>query len=339
MKRSVLGIVLVIGLVFSLPVFAYSSTPKKVAYVINGSLGDHAFYDSGYRGLMQIKKDFGVRVRVLECKFDPSLYYPSLLTAARWADVIFVISYGFEKELKQIADRFPSKIFVNVDTDVMDPKHLLSSIVYRQEEGAFLAGVTAAITTTLTKLPGINPQKIIGAVGGDDDIVIRAFMYGYKRGAHYIDPETQVKIVYIGNWDDPAKGKAAALQLYSEGADVVFQVAALAGIGVLKAAKQVGKYAIGVDSNENGIAPGHVITSDLKEVGKSIYKVYKMIVDGTYKKGKIYSFGVKEGIIGLAIDKYTRQILPKDVVDRIVKIQKEIATGKLIIPPYKPEKK
>ena len=211
--------------------------------------------------------------------------------------------------------------------------------MYRQEEGAFLAGVTAAITTTLTKLPGINPQKIIGAVGGDDDIVIRAFMYGYKRGAHYIDPETQVKIVYIGNWDDPAKGKAAALQLYSEGADVVFQVAALAGIGVLKAAKQVGKYAIGVDSNENGIAPGHVITSDLKEVGKSMYKVYKMIMDGTYKRGKVYSFGVKEGMVGLAIDKYTRQILPKDVIDRIVKIQKEIATGKLIIPPYKPEKK
>ncbi|MCD6420640.1 MAG: BMP family ABC transporter substrate-binding protein, partial [Synergistetes bacterium] len=119
MKRSMLGIVLVIGLVFSLSVFAYSAPPKKVAYVINGSLGDHAFYDSGYRGLVQIKKDFGVKIRVLECKFDPSLYYPSLLTAARWADVIFVISYGFEKELKQIADRFPSKIFVNVDTDVM----------------------------------------------------------------------------------------------------------------------------------------------------------------------------------------------------------------------------
>jgi len=328
-------IVMTLLLVGSLAVFA--AAPKKIAYVINGSLGDHAFYDSGYAGLMQINKDFGVKVKVLECKFDPSLYYPSLLTAARWADVIFVISYGFEKELAQIADRFPKKIFVNVDTNVRDPKNLISSIVFKQEEGAFLAGATAAITTTLTKLPGINPQKIIGAVGGDDDIVIKAFMYGYKKGAHYIDPAAKVKIIYIGNWDDPAKGKQAALQLYAQGADVVFQVAALAGIGVLKAANEVGKYAIGVDSNENSIAPGHVITSDLKEVGKSMYKIYKMILAGTFKKGHLYSFGVKEGMVGLAIDDYTKKILPKGVIDRIKGLQQSIADGKIKIEPYKAE--
>lgn len=335
--KKLLLIVITLLLVSSM--VAFGATPKKVAYVINGSLGDHAFYDSGYAGLMQISKDFGVKVKVLECKFDPSLYYPSLMTAARWADVVFVISYGFEKELTQIADRFPKKIFVNVDTNVEDPEHLISNVVFRQEEGAFLAGVTAALTTTLTQLPGINPEKIIGAVGGDDDIVIRAFMYGYKEGAHYIDPKTKVKIVYIGNWDDPAKGKQAALQLYSQGADVVFQVAALAGIGVLKAAKEVGKYAIGVDSNENGLAPGHVITSDLKEVGKSMYKIYKMITDGTFKKGTLYSFGVKEGMVGLAIDDYTKKILPQDAIDKIVKIQESIAKDELKIAPYKPEDK
>ncbi len=334
--KKVLLFALVLVLVSS--VIAFGAGGKKVAYVINGSLGDNAFYDSGYRGLTQIEKEFGAKVKVLECKFDPSLYYPSLLTAAKWADVIFVISYGFEKELAQIADRFPKKIFVNVDTEVKDPKGLITNVVYRQEEGAFLAGVTAALTTTLTDLPGINPEKIIGAVGGDDDIVIRAFMYGYKKGAAYIDPETKVKIVYIGNWDDPAKGKQAALQLYSQGADVVFQVAALAGIGVLKAAQEVGKYAIGVDSNENGIAPGHVITSDLKEVGKSIYKIYKMILDNKLDRGATYSFGVKEGMVGLAIDKYTRQILPEEIINKIVKIQDDIAKDKLKIEPYNPEK-
>lgn len=310
--------------------------PKRVAYVINGSLGDQSFYDSGYSGIKQLEKEFGVQTRVIECNFNPSLYYPSLTTAAQWADVIFVISYGFEEELKEIAMKFPNKIWVNIDTVVQDEKGIISSIDYREEEGAFLAGAVAAMVTTMTQLPGINPQKIIGAVGGDDDIVIRSFVYGYEQGAKYIDPEVQVKVIYVGTWDDPAKGKQAALQLYAQGADVVFQIAALTGFGVLQAAQEVGKYAIGVDSNQNPLVPGHVITSDLKEVGQSIYKIFKMIMDGTFEKGKVYSFGVKEGIVGLAVDDYTKKILPPETVDKILKLQEMVANGTIVVKPYVP---
>lgn len=310
--------------------------PKKVAYVINGSLGDQSFYDSGYSGIKQLEKEFGVQTRVIECNFDPSLYYPSLTTAAQWADVIFVISYGFEEELKEIAMKFPNKIWVNIDTVVQDEKGIISSIDYREEEGAFLAGAVAAMVTTMTQLPGINPQKIIGAVGGDDDIVIRSFVHGYEQGAKYIDSEVQVRVIYVGTWDDPAKGKQAALQLYAQGADVVFQIAALTGFGVLQAAQEVGKYAIGVDSNQNPLVPGHVITSDLKEVGQSIYKIFKMIMDGTFEKGKVYSFGVKEGIVGLAVDDYTKKILPPETVDKILKLQEMVANGTIVVKPYVP---
>lgn len=309
---------------------------KRVAYVINGSLGDQSFYDSGHAGIVQLENEFGVEARVLECNFDPSLYYPSLMTAARWADVIFVISYGFEEELKEIASMFPNKIWVNIDTVVQDENGIISSVDFREEEGAFMAGVVAAMVTE-SDLPGTNPEKIIGAVGGDDDIVIRAFMYGYEQGAHFIDPEVEVKVVYAGTWDDPAKGKQAALQLYSQGADIVFQVAALTGSGVLQAAEEVGKYAIGVDSNQNGLAPGHVVTSDLKEVGKSIYSVYKMIVDGTFEKGKVYSFGVKEGMVGLAIDEYTHQILTEEMISRVVEIQQKVANGEITVQTYTPQ--
>lgn len=310
--------------------------PSRVAYVINGSLGDQSFYDSGYAGIKKLEQDFKVQTRVIECNFDPSLYYPSLVTAARWADVIFVISYGFEEELKQVAMRFSNKIWVNIDTVVQDEKGIISSVDYREEEGAFLAGVVAAMVTTMTNLPGINPEKIIGAVGGDDDIVIRSFVYGYEQGAKYVDPEVQVKVIYVGTWDDPVKGKQAALQLYAEGADVVFQIAALTGFGVLQAAKEVGKYAIGVDSNQNPLVPGHVITSDLKEVGKSIYTIFKMILDGTFERGKVYSFGVKEGMVGLSIDEYTRKILPEDVVQKIIDIQNKVASGEIKVEPYRP---
>ncbi len=329
MRKLLFVLLIVVGI-------SLLAAPKKVAYVINGSLGDQSFYDSGYAGIKQLQEDFGVQTRVIECNFDPSLYYPSLTTAAQWADVIFVISYGFEEELKEIAMKFPNKIWVNIDTVVQDEKGIISSVDYREEEGAFLAGAVAAMVTVMTQLPGINPQKIIGAVGGDDDIVIRSFVYGYEQGAKYIDPEVQVKVIYVGTWDDPAKGKQAALQLYAQGADVVFQIAALTGFGVLQAAQEVGKYAIGVDSNQNPLVPGHVITSDLKEVGKSIYKIFKMILDGTFEKGKVYSFGVKEGAVGLAIDEYTRKILPAETVEKILKLQEMIANGTITVKPYMP---
>ncbi|HEY8542585.1 MAG TPA: BMP family ABC transporter substrate-binding protein [Pseudothermotoga sp.] len=329
MRKIFLVLLIVVGI-------SILGAPKKVAYVINGSLGDQSFYDSGYAGIQQLEKDFGVQTRVIECNFDPSLYYPSLTTAAQWADVIFVISYGFEEELKEIAMKFPNKVWVNIDTVVQDEKGIISSVDYREEEGAFLAGAVAAMVTTMTQLPGINPQKIIGAVGGDDDIVIRSFVYGYEQGAKYIDPEVQIKVIYVGTWDDPAKGKQAALQLYAQGADVVFQIAALTGFGVLQAAQEVGKYAIGVDSNQNPLVPGHVITSDLKEVGKSIYRIFKMILDGTFEKGKIYSFGVKEEAVGLAVDEYTRKILPQEVVEKILKLQEMVANGTILVKPYVP---
>ncbi|GAB4308935.1 BMP family lipoprotein [Pseudothermotoga elfii] len=329
MKRVIFAAILLIS-VLTL------AAPKKVAYVINGSLGDQSFYDSGYTGIKELEERYGVQTRVVECNFDPSLYYPSLMTAAQWADVIFVISYGFEEELKEIAMKFPDKIWINIDTVVQDEKGVISSVDYREEEGAFLAGVVAAITTNMTELAGINPQKIVGAVGGDDDIVIRSFVYGYEMGARYIDPEIQVKVIYVGTWDDPSKGKQAALQLYAQGADVIFQIAALTGFGVLQAAQEVGKYAIGVDSNQNPLAPGHVITSDLKEVGKSILMIYDMIVNNSFEKGKIYSLGVKEGAVGLAIDEYTRKILPQAVIDRVIDIQNKVASGEIKIEPYRP---
>jgi basic membrane protein A len=330
MKRFTFFVFIVI--LFSFTAFA---VPQRVAYVINGSLGDQSFYDSGYAGIKQLETDYGVQTRVIECNFDPSLYYPSLLTAANWADVVFVISYGFEEELKTIAAQFPNKVFVNIDTVVEDKQGIISNVDYIEEEGAFMAGVVAGIVTTMTELEGINPQKLIGAVGGDDDIVIRSFVYGYEQGAHYIDPEIEVRTIYVGSWDDPAKGKQAALQLYSQGVDVIFQIASLTGTGVLQAAQEVGKHAIGVDSNQNGLAPGHVITSDLKEVGKSIELVFKDIVEGRYEPGTLYKLGLKAGAVGLAIDEYTYQILPQETVEKILQIQKDVADGKIVVKEYR----
>lgn len=312
-----------------------AAAPQKVAYIINGALGDLSFYDSGQVGIDRIRKDFKVQTRTIECNFDPAKYSQALQAAIQWnADVIFVISYGFEDLVMQYADQYPNKRWVNVDTVVENKKKTITSVDFVEEEGAFMAGIAAALVTSDATLRGTNSDKVIGAVGGEDDPVIRAFIYGYEQGAHYIDPKIEVKTVFAGTWDDPVRGKQAAKQLYAQRADIVFQIAALTGSGVLEAAKEEGKYSIGVDSNQNPLQPGHVVTSCLKNVGDAIYSVYRTIADGSYKPGAVLEYGVREDGMGLAIDEHTRKILPARTIQRIVEIENKLRKGEIKVKRY-----
>lgn len=308
-------------------------TPRRVVYLINGALGDQSFYDSGQAGIDKLAEEFGVETRTLETNFDAAQYEPALQAAVEFADVIFVISYGFEDQLKEYADRYPDKIFVNLDTVVQNDGNTITSVDFIEEEGAYLAGVAAALATTDTSIPGINEQKLIGAVGGDVDPVIASFVFAYTNGAHSIDPEIQVETKYLGTWDDTAKGKQAALQLYDMGADVVFQIAAAAGLGVLQAAAERDLYAIGVDTNQNDIEPGHVIASDIKDVGQAILEVYKTIEDGTFQPGQVLEYGLASGAVDIALEA-SQPVLPQATQDKIMEIRQQIIDGKLVIERY-----
>jgi len=306
---------------------------EKVVYLINGALGDQSFYDSGQLGMEKIKSEYGVEIRTIETNFDAGQYEPALQAAVNYADVIFIISYGFEDQLMTYADKYPDKIFVNLDTVVQNEKKTITSVDFIEEESAYLAGVVAGLTTLETSLPGVNPEKLIGAVGGDVDPVIQAFVFAYTNGAQSIDPEIQVETKYLGSWDDTAKGKQAALQLYDMGADVVFQIAAAAGIGVLQAAGERGLYAIGVDTNQNDIVPGNVVASDIKDVGKAIYEVFKTIKDGTYQPGQVLQYGIATG--GVDIDMTAQvQVLPQAIQDKVLEIRQQIIDGTLKVEMY-----
>jgi basic membrane protein A len=307
---------------------------QKVVYLINGALGDNAFYDSGKAGIDAIAKQYGVETRTIEDNFDSSKYQPALQAAVDYADVIFVISYGYEDQLKEIADKYPDKTFVNLDTVVQNTKKTITSVDYTEEESAYLTGVAAALATTDTSIKNINPDKIIGVVGGDTDPVVSAFVFAYANGAHSVDPSIQVLTKSLGGaWDDSAKAKQAALQLYDQKADVVFQVASAAGIGVLQAAKERDLYAIGVDTNQNDLEPGNVIASDVKNVGKSIEDVFKTIKDGTYKPGQVIKDGLAQGGVDIALDGKV-QVLPQASIDKIKAIRQQIIDGKLKVTLY-----
>jgi basic membrane protein A len=338
MKKSIYLILFVVLLAGVLAGCAkQQATPepaKKVVYLINGALGDNAFYDSGKAGIDNIAKQYGVETRTIECNFDAAKYEPSLQAAVEYADVIFVISYGFEDQLKQYADQYPDKIFVNIDTVVQNSANTITSIDYIEEESAYLSGVVAGMLTLDTSVKNINPDKIIGVVGGDVDPVVSAFVWAYENGARSVDPEIQVLKKSLGGaWDDSAKGKQAALQLYDQKADVVFQVAAAAGIGVLQAARERELYAIGVDTNQNDLEPGFVPASDIKNVGLSIENVYKTIADGTYKPGEVLMYGIAAGGVDVVFDAQV-QVLPQAIIDKVTELRKQIVDGTLKIPMY-----
>jgi basic membrane protein A len=307
----------------------------KAVYLINGALGDNAFYDSGQFGMDVIAEAYGLETRTIECNFDPAQYEPSLKAAVDYADVIFVISYGFEDLLKEYADRYPDKIFVNLDTVVENEKDTITSVDFIEEESAFLTGVVAGMVTIDPTIPNVNEEKLIGAVGGDVDPVIQAFVFAYTNGAQYIDGDITVETKYLGDWEDTAKAKTAALQLYDQGADIIFQIAAAAGMGVLQAAGERDLYAIGVDTNQNNIVPGHVVASDIKDVGLAIQNVYTTIQDGTYEPGQVLEYGLASGAVDVVFEA-EEEVLPAYIIERVDELKAEIINGTMSVEMYQP---
>lgn len=309
---------------------------NKVVYLINGALGDNAFYDSGQAGMETIKKDYGLEIRTIEDGYDAGQYEPGLEAAVNYADVIFVISYGFEDLLSEYADKYPNKIIVNLDTTVQNSKNTITSVDYVEEESAYLAGIVAGMMTIDTSIPNINDKKIIGAVGGDVDPVINAFMFGYENGAKSIDSEIKTERKYLGDWVDTAKGKQAAMQLYDMGSDINFQIAAGAGLGVLQAAQERNLYSIGVDTNQNALVPGFVTCSDIKDIGKSIMTVFKTIKDGTYVPGQVINAGLASGAIDVVFDD-NGGIVPQYIIDKVDEVRQKVINGETKVELYVPQ--
>lgn len=308
---------------------------KKVVYLINGALGDKGFYDSGQLG-MDALKAAGAQTRTLEANFDASKFQNLVDAAFEDADVVFAIAYGFEDALKAAAKAHPDIPVVNLDFDIGDADGNVTSVDFVEEESAFLAGAAAALATTDTSIAGINADKKIGVVGGDTDPVTTSFMFAYENGAKSIDPAIAVERKTLGGaWDDQAKGKQAAEQLYDSGNDVVFQVAAAAGLGVLQAANDRKLFAIGVDANQNDLFPGHVFASDIKNVGGAIERVATSIGNGSYKKGTVLTFGIKDGGVDLDLTATTK-VLPAVVEVRIAALRQQIIDGTLQVERYKP---
>ncbi len=218
----------------------------KVINFLNGMQGDDSFFDSAVRGVSRAKLELGLEVETIEVGYDPALWQPALeeVAAREDYDILIVGTEQMKGILQEVAPRYPDKRFIIYDASVnythSDYKNVYSAL-YAQNEGSYLAGVYAGLMTK---------SGIIGVIGGQNTSVINDFIVGYEQGAKAARPDIKVLVAYAGGWNDAAKGEMLAMDMYRQGADIIFQVAGATGMGVFKAAQESNRYAIGVDSDQ-----------------------------------------------------------------------------------------
>ncbi len=317
--------------------------PLKIVLLLNGTLGDKSFFDSANNGMQLVKDAYGdeVEVKTIEMGYDETKWEPTLLDIAEedW-DIVVVGTWQMTEYLQDVASENHDKKFFIFDTAVNYDEFDLPnvySILYNQNEGSFLAGALAAKVTT-SDMELANADKMIGFLGGMDIPVINDFLVGYIEGALYVDPEMKVLVSYIGSFDDSAKGKEMALAQYRAGADIGFNVAGQAGLGQLDAAKEEGKYAIGVDSDQAGIflesdpdKAALITTSMLKRVDNSLLRAVDMHVAGTLVYGAAENLGIAEEAIGLAQNDIYMNLISDEIRAEIEDIAGMILSGDIAV--------
>lgn len=307
------------------------SSPKRLraAMVTDiAGIGDRSFNESAWRGLQRAEKELGAEVRYLESAKLPDYEQNLRLLAQQEYDVVIAVGFAMEDALKKVAPQFPNTIFAIVDGNAPDLPNCVS-LKFREHEGSFLVG---ALAGAMTK------TGVVGFVGGMEIPLIKKFEVGYRAGVMTTNPKAKVLVGYTGNWTDTAKGKELALSQFERGADIVYHASGQCGLGVIEAAKQRGKghFAIGVDSDQDYIAPGFVLTSMIKGVDNAVFGVCKAVMEGTFKPGT-QDLGIKENGVGLSPMKYTKDLVPKQVIERIETLRRMIADGEIKVPQSEEE--
>jgi len=312
--------------------------PLKIALLLNGTLGDKSFFDSADNGMKLVQAKYGdkVKTKTIEMTYDQTKWEPTLLDISDedW-DIIIVGTWQMTEMLEAVAVDYPDKKYFIFDTGVNYEKGLenVYSMMYKQNEASFVAGALAAKVTT-SDMPLANAEKTIGFLGGMDIPVINDFLVGYIEGAKFVEPGIKVGISYIGSFSDSAKGKEMALAQYNQGADIGYNVAGQAGLGQLDAAKDVNKYALGVDSDQALIfaesdadKANLIVSSVLKRIDNSILRAVEMHLAGTAPYGKAETLGFAEECVGLAENDIYKNLVSEDLRKFVKDIENKIVSG------------
>jgi len=309
----VMSMMLAIGL--------FAAKPTKVGIVLStGGLGDKSFNDAAYRGLEQAQKDLGIEFKYVE-PASPAEDEEFLREYAEAGyDLIIATGFQMTESARTVAADYPDTKFLMID-DVIDLPNV-KSMVFKEEEGSFLVGVIAGLMTK---------NNAVGFVGGMENPLIKKFEVGFKQGAEYVNPKVKFFSVYTTGpnpFNDPVRGKENAISEINQGADVIYHAAGGTGMGVIAAAKEKGVFAIGVDSNQDAVEPGTVLTSMLKNVDVGVFDTVKALTKGEFAPG-LSVYGAKENGVGVTNFEFTKEIIGADKLAKFEEIKAKLMAGEI----------
>jgi basic membrane protein A and related proteins len=298
-----------------------------------GGRGDKSFNDGAYLGGERASRELKAQVRFIEPGDGSDREAGLRLLAAEGMDIVFGVGFIFSDDLWQLAQEYPNTKFAGIDFAKVDdqgnaltPPPNLAALKFREEEGSFLVGAIAAL---------VSKSKKVGFVGGMNFPLIHKFEAGYRAGVASVCRQCTIVSQYAGvtpeAFRNPGRGKELALSQYGQGVDVIFHASGSTGLGVFEAARQTGKFAIGVDADQYNEAPGYVLTSMVKGVDVAVFEATKWTQDGAFKGG-IYQLGLKEGGVGYIYDDNNRSLIPPAVIARVEQLKQEIIAGRIKVP-------
>lgn len=301
-----------------------------------GGKNDRSFNAAAWEGVQRAERELPI------CLYDVEPGNPTSIEPAMRAfaeknfDLIVGVGFAQGPIMQKVAEDYPQIKFAIVDGVIFEkdgktPKQNVASLVFREHEGSYLVGMIAAAKSR---------TGVLGFVGGMDIPLIHRFAKGYEEGAKAVNPEARVITNYVGvtdaAWNNPGKGKELALSQIGQGADVIFTAAGNSGLGAFDAVEQYGrnpegeanKFVIGVDSNQNGVKPGFVLTSMVKRVDNAVYDVVKEVLGNNFQGG-FHVFGLDKDGVAYAMDNFNESLIPKDVIERVEQAKAKIVSGEI----------
>jgi len=310
---------------------AQAADIKPAVVFDTGGKFDKSFNEGVANGIDRFKAESKIGYAEFEVTNDTQFEQAHRRFAQRGYDPIIGVGFSQANAVEKVAKEFPKVRFTVIDGVVKLPN--VQSVLFKEQEGSFLVGVLAAMATKTGK---------IGFIGGMDIPLIRRFQCGYEQGVKYADPKVEVLANMTGTtptaWNDPSRGGELAKGQFDRGADVIFAAAGGTGIGVYQAAKDRGKEAIGVDSNQNHLHPGTMLTSMVKRVDLAAYNSFKAAQAGTWKAG-ITVLGLKEGGVDWALDKYNEKLITAAMKAKVEQAKADIVAGKIVVHDYMSDNK
>ena len=322
MMRALLAICL--SAFLALPASAAEIKPA-VLYAV-GQKFDKSFNEAAYEGAQRFKAANGGEVLEFE-PTGPAQFEQGVATLARrGATDIVAVGFYYAQPMALVAPKHPNIRFTLIDAEADQPN--VRSVVFKEHEGAFLAGMMAGLAA---------PSGRIGFVGAMDIPLIRKFAVGYEEGAKHVRPDVLVLVNFIGNtpaaFSDPSGGKELARSQIERGAQVVFAGAGTSNFGVFQAAAEMQRLAIGVDSNQNGLHPGTILTSQLKRVDLAVERSFSAARAGNWKSGRV-ELGLAEDGVGLAFDANNAPLVKPEWRRAIDAARTDIIAGRIRVTDF-----